>query len=397
MTKKYDSGMNRRDFEKLAAIGAISTMLPNIAYAGGPETNVSVSAVKKGASENALADAVKKAALSATNMSWLKKGDSVLIKVVINSGNGYPATTSPVGLAAMIELLKEKGADKVIVTDMSGIEHVKLGKKGMVKGSSRELLENCGLAKAASSAGAELYFPEDDGWDAFFSEAPEVGPDWKDKLFVPKKINEVDHIVLMPRCSRHLMAGSTLGLKAAVGWWRTDTRLEFHRECATFFEKIAQANTLPSIKDKQRLVLTTADKVLTTFGPDKGYVHEPENGLVIASESIIAHDMVSLAWLLEGRRNTPDEEKNGVSKDPHTSQTAVNMVAKTVTGLLGGAMQALKTESVTVNPVNTIWDCPTLASAFKVFGTTPKINMVNADNSVPEDIYNMLVKETTKA
>ena len=397
MTKKSDDGINRRDFEKLAAIGVVSTMIPTIAHADRPDAKVAISSVKKGSSEKKLADAVKKAALSATDMSWLKNGDSVLIKVVINSGNKYPATTSPVGLKAMIELLKEKGADKVIVMDMSGIQYVKLGEQGMIKGSSRELLENTGLAKTAKSAGAELYFPEEDGWDAFFGEAPETGPNWKDKLFVPKKIKEVDHIVLMPRCSRHLMAGSTLGLKAAVGWWRNDTRTEFHRDCSTFHEKIAEANTVPSIKNKQRLVVTTADKVLTTFGPDKGYVHEPKDGLVIASESIVAHDMVSLAWLLEGRRNTPKNKIDCITKDPYTSSTAVNITARGVVTLLAGVSQAFKTENMIAPPLKTVWDCPTLKSAFKVFGGTPKINMVNADNTVPADVYNMLVKETIKA
>ena len=58
-------------------------------------------------------------------------------------------------------------------------------------------------------------------------------------------------------------------------------------------------------------LLSAADKILATFGPDEGYVHQPEIGLIIASESVVAHDMVSLAWLLENRRRMPAEQKDG--------------------------------------------------------------------------------------
>ena len=87
---------------------------------------------------------------------------------------------------------------------------------------------------------------------------------------MPNILKDVDHIVLMPRCGRHVLAGSTLGLKAAVGYWRTDTRLEYHRDAATFHEKTAEANTARILLDKQRIVVSAADRILTTFGPDDG-------------------------------------------------------------------------------------------------------------------------------
>ena len=137
------------------------------------------------------------------------------------------------------------------------------------------------------------------------------GTHWKRGLMMPNILKEVDHIILMPRCSRHVLAGATLGLKAAVGYWRTDTRLEYHRDASTLQEKTAEANTARTLVKKQRLVISAADKILTTFGPDNGYVHQPEIGLIIASESVVAHDMVSLAWLLENRRHIPSDKKGG--------------------------------------------------------------------------------------
>ena len=54
--------------------------------------------------------AVRAAAETATDFSWLSRGDAVFIKPVINSGNPYPSTTSPAAVAAMIRLLKDRGA-----------------------------------------------------------------------------------------------------------------------------------------------------------------------------------------------------------------------------------------------------------------------------------------------
>jgi uncharacterized protein (DUF362 family) len=55
--------------------------------------------------------AVKETAKATTDFGWLASGDSVLIKPALNSGNPYPATTSPEGIGAMVALLKERGQD----------------------------------------------------------------------------------------------------------------------------------------------------------------------------------------------------------------------------------------------------------------------------------------------
>ena len=79
---------------------------------------------------------------------------------------------------AIVELLKEKGAGRVIVSDMSGIEHVKLT-PDKLKGSTRALMHASGIAQAAMDAGAELHFPEEAGWDAFFEDYPVDDTFWK--------------------------------------------------------------------------------------------------------------------------------------------------------------------------------------------------------------------------
>lgn len=356
----------------------------------GSKTTVFLAGVSKNAPENAAKQAVRCSAEAATDFSWLSKGDTVFIKPSINSGNPYPATTSPIAVAAVVELLREKGAGRVIVGDMSGVEHLRFSPTGLT-GSSRKLMEVSGMATAVQASGAELHFFEEAGWSAFYEEIPLAGSHWKHPLMMPDILKEAQHIVLMPRCGRHILAGSTFGLKAAVGYWRHDTRLEYHHDASTFHEKTTEANTVETLRKKQRLVITAADKILATFGPDKGYIFEPDNGLVIASESVVAHDMVSLAWLLENRCTMPDAEKNGFMD---TSKLVPRFANHLVVGWLGGWGQALTSETLNKNTLDTVWDDPALNHAYVVFGGVPGIILESSNNIVPVDLKKRLAEMT---
>ena len=361
--------------------------------APGRPTRVCLAGLKRGSSAQTVKSAVRAAAESATDFSWLSRGDAVFIKPALNSGNPYPATTSPEAVGAVVEMLKDRGSRRVIVGDMCGIEHVKLSQEG-VSGSSRRLMEASGMAQAAEAAGAEIHFFEESGWQAFYEDLPAAGSHWNRGLMMPKILKEIDHIILMPRCARHVLAGSTLGLKAAVGYWRTDTRLEYHRDASTFQEKTAEGNTVETLLKKQRLVLSAADKILTTFGPDKGLVLQPEIGLVMASESVVAHDMVSLAWLMENRRDIPSSEKDWF-KDPYGSQWIVSAANHWVVNKLGGLGQAFDSEKLTRNDMDTIWDDRVLNRAYQVFGNLPAVVLETANNVVPQVLKKRLAECTT--
>ena len=376
--------------ERLASSQPLpGTRLP----APGKATRVFLAGVERGASPQTVKSAVRAAAESATDFSWLSKGDAVFIKPALNSGNPYPATTSPEAIGAVVEMLKARGARRVIVGDMCGIAYVKLSQEGC-SGSSRQLMEASGMARAAEAAGAELHFFEESGWPAFYEDFPAAGSHWKQGLMMPNILKEVDHIILMPRCARHVLAGSTLGLKAAVGYWRTDTRLEYHRDASSFQEKTAEGNTVESLLKKQRLVLSAADKILSTYGPDKGLVLQPETGVVMASESVVAHDMVSLAWLMENRRSVQPSEKESF-KDPYGSQLMVSAANHWVVGKLGGVGQAIDSEKLTRNDISTIWDDRVLNRAYQVFGSMPAVVLEAANDVLPQALKKRLTECTT--
>jgi uncharacterized protein (DUF362 family) len=406
---KILSQLSRRDFHRLAAgavVGAAvvgcggsrpepaaAMALPAASPIG---QRVSLAGVARGTRGTETATALRRAVLATTDLSWLSRGDTVLIKPVCNSGNDYPATTDPLALQAMIALLRERGAGRVIVADMSGVQFVRFW-KDRLSGSTRTLMTKNGLLQAAEAAGAEVHAFEEAGWDGFYDEVPRSGENWRQPLLLPKILREVDHVVLMPRCSRHLLAGSTLGLKAAVGWWRHDSRLEYHHDARTFAEKTAESNTTPTLLEKQRLVVSSATKVQTTFGPDEGYVIEPETGLIIASDSVVAHDMVSLAWLLENRRITPADKKDGVMEDPNQSPLFVSMANRVVNHFLAGPGKALSADALDPWRLETVWDDKVLHRAFEVFGGVPPLELVDANDTVPDAILSSLASATASA
>jgi uncharacterized protein (DUF362 family) len=351
------------------------------------ETTVFLAGMPRGTtSEGGLKSAVRETLLAASDFSWLSRGDSVFIKPALNSGKPYPSTTSPLAIAAVIGVLREKGARRVIVGDMSGIEFVKLSPDSL-SGSTRKLMETSGMAKAVLDAGGEVHFFEESGWKAFYEDPMVKGTHWKQGLMMPNILKEVDHIILMPRCGRHVLAGATLGLKAAVGYWRTDTRLEYHRDASTLQEKTAEANTARTLIKKQRLVISAADKILTTFGPDDGYVQQPEIGLIIASESVVAHDMVSLAWLLENRLHIPVDKKSGfVDNNPLVAWLANYWVVHK----LGGWKPTLASQKLIKNDLKTIRDDRVLNRAYHVFNGLPKVDLREANRNLPEDLKKRL-------
>jgi uncharacterized protein (DUF362 family) len=351
-------------------------------------TQVFLSGVSKDSSEQALRRAVRDAAEAATDFSWLSSGDSVFIKLALNSGYPYPSTTNPVAVAAMVGLLKDKGAGRIVVGDMSGIMYLKLTPRS-VWGSTRSLMERNGMAQAVHEAGADLYCFEEAGWEAFFEDVPVAGSHWKTGLMMPSILKEMDHLVLMPRCANHILAGSTLGLKAAVGYWRTDTRLEYHRDASTLQEKTADANTVAVLRDKQRLVVSAATKLLTTFGPDEGFVMEPQTGLVIASESVVAHDMVALAWLLLGRTQTPASAFQWLTD---RSAVVADLSNRYIVTKLGGVSSALTAQRLLKNQVLSIWDDRGLNRAYEVLGGVPKVALQAVDEVVPVGVKRRLAE-----
>lgn len=261
---------------------------------------VSCSWIAKGEHENAYA-LYKRTVEATTDFSWMSKGDRVLIKIALNSGKPYPATTDPWSVRCMLKLLKERGASRVLVGDQGGFGAVQCT-KDRKEGSSRQLAKTAGLLKVIEDSNAEPCFFEEHGWDAYLPAIPEGKHHWERPIMVPTVLDEVDHIIYLPRVSSHILAGNTLGFKLAVGFLRSDSRGEFHRGGKHFYAMYEEINHIPQIASKLRLTVSSGRSILTLFGPNQGPVAKPEYGLLVASDDLLAHEMLAYAWLQWNRQ-----------------------------------------------------------------------------------------------
>jgi uncharacterized protein (DUF362 family) len=230
-------------------------------------------------------------------LSWLRRGDRVFVKVACNSGNDHPAVTSPAAVRALVPLLRDAGASRVLVGDQAGVEHVRLTRQGRV-GSTTQLMAGNGLRDAIVDSGGELYNFDDRSYEAAFVPPDDFANHWEGTLRLPKVLHEVDHVVNLTRLGSHVLAGYTCAVKNAVGWLRDDSRRHLHARGDTFFEQLAEISCFSPLRDKLRFSLSLGEQALLGIGPDFGAVYDFEGIAAVASTGLVEHDALATAMLL---------------------------------------------------------------------------------------------------
>jgi len=233
----------------------------------------------------------------ATDFSWLNKGDRVLIKLALNSGNPYPATSDPWALDCLLKVLKEHGATKIFVGDQSGVRNVFWNSQGQVRGTSRAFAQSSGLLSVIERNGASPVFFEERGYPTYIETAPAAEHHWKQPMRITSFVNEVDHIIYLPRVGSHGLADVSSGMKIGVGFLREDSRKLFHQGGENFYAMYSEISEVPEIKSKLRLTVSSGRSVMTLIGPDAGHVVEPESAPIFASESLFANEIFAYAFL----------------------------------------------------------------------------------------------------
>ncbi len=237
--------------------------------------------------------------------SWLKRGDTVFVKLSCNSHRPHPAVTSPSAVRAVIRELLERGAGRVLAGDQGGVAHVRLAEGDRRYRSTRELARLNGLHDAIVEAGGIPHYFDELGYeDGYFPAASMTCGHWLEPPFLANAVRQADHIVYLPRLGTHVLAGCTHGHKLAVGWLRDDSRFAMHYGADAFHEKYTEISYLPEIRDRLRLVLSLSQSAFTCVGPHTGTIGLPDGWLVVASRHLAAHDAVAAAALTWLRRNT---------------------------------------------------------------------------------------------
>jgi uncharacterized protein (DUF362 family) len=193
------------------------------------------------------------------------------------------------------------------VGDQSGAEWV-LHTAKIARGSSRDLCRKTGLLNVIDANNATPVFFEERikeiGYErAYVSTQPVGTHHWPVPIHVTSYLEEVDHVIYLPRVSSHIIADATFGMKIGVGFLNAESRKEFHQGGNNFYAMYEEINTIPQIRNKLRFVATSGRAVLRTSGPDNGEIIQPDFGLVFASDDLLAHDVLSYSWLKEQKHN----------------------------------------------------------------------------------------------
>lgn len=197
----------------------------------------------------------------------VNKGDEVLLKPNFNTADAPPASSDPNFVKAVIELLYEHGAAKVI-----------LGESSMMSTSTRKVFEETGMLRKAREAGADVVFFDEDKW----VKTP-IGGEFLKTVSLPEKGLIAKKLVYVCAMKTHKWAKFTLSLKLAVGFMKPNERMQLHLRHLE--EKIADLNLVVH----PDLILIDGRMCFVSGGPACGERREPN--VILASGDRVAIDV----------------------------------------------------------------------------------------------------------
>jgi uncharacterized protein (DUF362 family) len=197
----------------------------------------------------------------------VERGNEILLKPNFNTGDAPPGSSDPDFVKAVIELLYEHGASKVI-----------LGESSMFSLSTRKVLEDTGMLRKAEEAGAEVA-PFDEGKWVKVS----TGGKYLRTVSLPENALAAKKLVYVCCMKTHRFTKFTLSLKLAVGFMKPSERMLLHAR--NLEEKIADLNLVVH----PDLIIMDGRKCFINGGPACGELRNPN--VVLASGDRIATDV----------------------------------------------------------------------------------------------------------
>lgn len=227
----------------------------------------------------------------------------VVLKPNCNSADPFPASTHNETLIALVELLKEHGAKKIIVADRSGM------------GNTYQVMEAKGIFELAQKLGFTA-IPIDELPPAEWEHFALPGSHWKRGLEMPKLFTHAQSIVQTCCLKTHRYGGHfTLSLKNSVGMvarYSVKDNYDYMRELHSSpyqREMIAEINLLY----RPDLVVLDGLEAFVTGGPERGQLERP--GVMLAATDRVALDAVGVA-ILRLYKTTPEVARGKIFEHP---------------------------------------------------------------------------------
>jgi uncharacterized protein (DUF362 family) len=198
---------------------------------------------------------------------FVEKGDTIFVKPNFNTNDTYPGSSDLEFVRAVIELLYDAGAKKVVLAESSCFHT-----------NSRKMMAH--MLPVAQKARADVVILDEiNDWQPV-----DVKGRYMKRFNVSKTYLDAKKTVWLPCMKTHRQAKFTLSLKLPIGMVRGTDRMKMH--LYNLERKIADMNlAVPA----PGLIIMDARKCFITGGPEKGTAREPN--LIMASGDRVAIDV----------------------------------------------------------------------------------------------------------
>jgi uncharacterized protein (DUF362 family) len=223
-----------------------------------------------------LREAVTEVVRRAGGLSFIRPGQTVLVKPAVNSGNPYPATADPETVLTLVRLVQQAGGVPTVAD------------RTMFLRSTAEAFRRTGILDAARQAGIPC-LPLDDA--ATVRVAHPLAAHWSGgRVEIYRPVAEAAHVIDVCTPRTHRLGVFTMALKNLVGVVAGSARPAMHLG-AGFEARLAEI----SLVVRPSLVVLDARQGFGDGGPDHGDVVRP--GVMVAGTDPVAVDAVGLALL----------------------------------------------------------------------------------------------------
>jgi uncharacterized protein (DUF362 family) len=205
----------------------------------------------------------------------VSRGDRVIIKpnIAWNQRPEFAANTNPQVVAALVELCRESGANRVKVMDHT------------CSANPEPSYINSGISAAALQAGAQIVYLNKNRFQDFSILGGKILKSWP---FYEEMVyaNEVDVLINVPIAKQHGTSRLSMGLKNVFGMIGGD-RGSLHTD---IHPKIADLNKFITVD----LTVLDAFRILKNHGPTGGRLDDVDNSPEHARRIIVSTDPVAV-------------------------------------------------------------------------------------------------------
>lgn len=195
------------------------------------------------------------------------RAERILVKINLNTGDAYPASTDPGFLMALLDAMRGKGYKNLLVGDCSSISAL----------PTRRVAVQTGITEALRGKSPMVCF-DNEPWVRV-----NIGGKYLSSAVMPRMVFEVDRIIHLANMKTHSLADFSFGMKLGIGYMHPLERGELHR--GYLQEKVAEL----ALAVQPDLTVIDGRQAFVCGGPVNGRVEKA--GIVLWGENSLAVDV----------------------------------------------------------------------------------------------------------